>query len=120
MEELAVDSSSIVDRDDNDVVDVESSNNADEPEEVTAQSLEVLRMKEMHEKIVDSSLKKSKRRKVVATKGAGQNADVALDASIFDALAQDEEESEEEEDDSDDDEMPGWKIDVKRSNSRKM
>ena len=120
MEELAVDSSGNVDRDDNDVVDVESSNNADEPEEVTAQSLEVLRMKEMHEKIVDSSLKKPKRRKVVATKGTGQNADVALDASIFDALAQDEEESEEEEDDSDDDEMPRWKIDVKRSNSRKM
>jgi len=114
VEELAADSSS------NAVVDVESSNNADEPEEVTAQSLEVLRMKEMHEKIVDSSLKKSKRRKVAATKSTSQNADVALDASIFDALAQDEEESEGEDDDSDDDEVPGWKIDVKRSNSRKM
>lgn len=98
-------------------VEVSSNNAADEPEEVTANSIEVLKMKEMHEKIVESTLRKSKRRKVTATKST-ENADVALDQSIFDSLAQDEVEESDEE--SDDDDAPSWKIDVKRSNSRKM
>lgn len=101
-------------------VKTESNKLSDEPEEVTAQSMEVLKMKEMHEKIVDSGLKKSKRRKVATTKSLDQNADVALDASIFDSLAQDEDESEDDDGATDYDEAPGWKIDVKRSNSRKM
>lgn len=100
--------------------EVASSSVADEPEEVTANSIEVLKMKEMHEKIVESTLRRSKRRKVATTKSS-QDADVALDQSIFDSLAQDEEEEGGSEEDSDDDEdAPSWKIDIKRSNSRKM
>lgn len=100
--------------------EVASSSVADEPEEVTANSIEVLKMKEMHEKIVESTLRRSKRRKVATTKSS-QDADVALDQSIFDSLAQDEEEEGGSEEDSyDDEDAPSWKIDIKRSNSRKM
>lgn len=99
--------------------EVASNNVADEPEEVTANSIEVLKMKEMHEKIVESTLRRSKRRKVTATKST-ENADVALDQSIFDSLAQDEDEGDSEEESDDDEDAPSWKIDIKRSNSRKM
>ena len=99
--------------------EIASNNGADEPEEVTANSIEVLKMKEMHEKIVESTLRRSKRRKVTATKST-ENADVALDQSIFDSLAQDEGEGDSEEESDDDEDAPSWKIDIKRSNSRKM
>lgn len=103
--------------DSSDDVEVGSNSLLDEPEEVTANSIEVLRMREMHEKIVDAGLRRSKRKKTTTTKVTDQSADVALDASIFEAL---EEVGDSESEDDEEDAPTTWKIDVKKSNSRKM
>lgn len=105
---------------DDDKVVVASNSLADEPEEVTANSKEVLRMKEMHEKIVDAGLRRSKRRKATSTKPQRGSADVVLDESIFESLEQPGNSESEAEEDDDEDAPPTWRIDIKKSNSRKM
>ena len=100
-----------------------ASNKTEEPEEVTANSMEIQKLREMHEQMTESYSRKSKRRKVstIAKEPAAAIADVQLDQSIFDTFDQPSGDNGNAED-SDEDEHSrlGWKIDTRRSNSRKM
>lgn len=95
---------------------------ADEPEEVAADSAEVLRMKELHESMVESYTRKSKRRKItLEPANRTVDADTKLDNDVFAAFGDesgDEHSSDEEDAGSED--GTGWTIDVRKSNSRKM
>lgn len=91
------------------------------PEEVTADNNEILRLRELHEKLVENSAQKAKRRKAVSSKPSSSSADAELDASVLEALPEDEEEyNDEEEEGDDEDQHTSWKIDVQKTNSRKM
>lgn len=98
----------------------------EEPEEVGADSAEVLRLKELHESMVESYTRKSKRRKI--TFGAAEratDADTKLDSEIFAAFGDDDADADEDSEDDEDKKADnssqiGWTIDVRKSNSRKM
>ena len=94
----------------------------DQPEEVSATNADILKLRELHEQLSEGATHKAKRRKVMSVKKTQSNDNAVLDQSIFDVLENSEhgsDGSEESEQESDDD-TPGWKIDVKKSNSRKM
>jgi hypothetical protein len=80
---------------------------------------EILRLRELHEKLAEGGLRKSKRRKVATEKSSSTIADVALDQSIFSSLEEAVEENAASEED-DGEERVGWKIDAKASKSVKM
>jgi hypothetical protein len=90
------------------------------PEEVSMNNNEeILKLRELHEKLAEGGLRKSKRRKVADEKSSSQVADVALDQSIFSSLEEAVEENAMSDKD-DDDNRVGWKIDAKASKSVKM
>ena len=89
----------------------------DIPEEVSADNAEILRLKELHERLTETNSRLLKKRKVVHDQKNSKNADKELDVSIFESMETiDDEEVEEESDEG----GTAWKIDVKKSNSRKM
>lgn len=99
-----------------------STTDSDLPEEVSADNTEILRLKELHEKLTDGNEKRSKRRKLSEKQTNSSLADKALDSSVFDSLPKSDDESEGANDDDEQAEgnQPTWKIDVRKSNSRKM
>jgi hypothetical protein len=94
---------------------------SDLPEEVSMNNNEeILKLRELHEKLAEGGLRKSKRRKAVTEKPSTQAADVALDQSIFSSLEEVAEENSSSTEEGDAEEGVGWKIDVKASKSVKM
>jgi hypothetical protein len=105
--------------------EIESNDINDVPEEVGADSMEVLRMKELHEKMAETLIKKSKRKKAstisLSASTVRPEADVGLDSSVFDSFEdQTGKNLSNNEFDEIDDDGKGWTIDTRRSNSRKM
>lgn len=93
----------------------------DEPEEIAADSAEVLRMKELHESMVESYTRKSKRRKITLAPTSTADADTKLDNDVFAAFGDESgDENSSDEEDAASDDGTGWTIDVRKSNSRKM
>lgn len=94
----------------------------DQPETVAADSEEIVKLKLMHEKLAASSSSRLKRKKQPVSSNKTDIADKAVDVSMLDAITSDHDSNEEsdEDEDEDDDDTPGWKIDVHKSNSRKM
>jgi hypothetical protein len=93
----------------------------DMPEEVAADNSEILKLKELHDKLVEGTTQKTKRRKVTPSKPGNDTADKELDVSVLESLPhEDDDETVEGEGSDSPDQHTGWKIDVKKSNSRKM